>query len=96
MSLSRGFAFFDGGPLLSLAGTALGIKYQMLAGRSKKGTKETKRLTQINANGTVVHFVRHFELSERFWWKRGRIEKEERGRRGREERGVSVKEILPL
>jgi hypothetical protein len=50
----------------------------MLAGRSIKGTKEACKLTQINANGTVIHFVRHFELSVRFWWKRRMRE----GRRG--------------
>jgi hypothetical protein len=28
--------------------------------------RKVNRHTQINANGTVIHFVRHFVLSERF------------------------------
>jgi hypothetical protein len=34
--------------------------------------------TQINANGTVVNFVRHFVLSERFVMGKGREDEEER------------------
>lgn len=37
-----------------------------------------KRLTQINADGTVVNFVRHFVLSERFVVGKGREDEEER------------------
>jgi len=53
--------------------------------------REVDRHTQINANGTVIHFVRHFVLSERFV-----VEREEGCRGEEEERGVSRKEILPL